>query len=87
MIELIIWLIFGALVGWVASLVTGTNEQQGGFANIAIGIVGALIGGFLARALGGQGVTGFNITSFLVSLGGAIILITFVQLLTHHKGF
>ena len=78
--EIISWVVFGALVGWVASLIMNTNEQQGGIANIIIGIIGALIGGLLARALGSDGVTGFNITSFLVSLAGAIILLAIIRM-------
>lgn len=85
MVELIIWIIFGAIVGWVASLLMRTDQEQGGMANIIIGIVGALIGGFIARALGGEGVTGFNLGSFLVALGGAILLIAVVRLFTHRS--
>ncbi len=73
----ILWIIFGALVGWVSSLIVGTNGSQGAFGNIVVGIVGAMLGGFIARSLWGQDVTGFNMTSFLVALGGAIVL-TFV---------
>jgi uncharacterized membrane protein YeaQ/YmgE (transglycosylase-associated protein family) len=72
---IIIWLIFGALVGWVASMIAGTNREQGAIANIIVGILGALLGGFLARALGIGTVTGFNIGSFLIALGGAIVLL------------
>ena len=85
MINFIIWILFGALVGWVASLVMGTDAQQGSLANIVIGIIGALIGGFIARALGGAGVTGFNFISFLIALGGAIILIAVVRFFTHRS--
>jgi uncharacterized membrane protein YeaQ/YmgE (transglycosylase-associated protein family) len=77
--NIILWIIFGALVGWIASLVMGTDEEQGGLANIVVGIVGAIIGGFVARLLGGQGVTGFNLTSFILALVGAIILIGIVK--------
>lgn len=73
--DIIIWVIFGALVGWIASLIMKTDAQQGAIANIVVGIVGALIGGFIARALGGSGVTGFNLGSFLVALLGAMLLI------------
>lgn len=85
MIELILWIVFGALVGWIASMIMGTNQQQGGLANIVIGMLGALIGGFVARSLGGAGVTGFNIVSFIVSLIGAVILIAVVKLFTHRS--
>lgn len=80
MVDLIVWVLFGALVGWIASMIMGTNGRQGGFANIVVGIVGALLGGFIARALGGAGVTGFNLMSFIVALGGAVLLIAVVKL-------
>lgn len=75
----ITWIIFGALVGWVASMLAGTDSEQGGLTNIIVGIVGALIGGFISTSLGGNGVTGFNVTSFLVSLLGAVLLIMVVR--------
>lgn len=61
-------------------MLMGTNEEQGGFANIVVGIVGAVIGGFIARAFGGEGITGFNLTSFVIALLGAIILLGVVNL-------
>ena len=77
---LLLWIIFGALVGWIASIIMGTNKEQGGLANIGIGIVGAIIGGFVARLLGYNGVTGFNMLSFIIALVGSIILITIVRM-------
>ena len=81
-----VWIIFGALVGWIASLIMGTDQQQGGLANIIVGILGALIGGFLARQLGAGDVTGFNIMSFLVALVGAVILIALYKLFARGAG-
>lgn len=80
LLELLLWIVFGALVGWVASLIMGTNDDQGGIANIVVGILGALLGGFIARQLWGGGVTGFNFTSFLIALGGAILLVGIVRM-------
>lgn len=79
---ILVWIVFGALVGWIASMITRTNDQQGGLANIIVGIIGALIGGLISRGLGGEGITGFNISSFLVALLGAVILVTIVKVLT-----
>ncbi|MBP6942788.1 MAG: GlsB/YeaQ/YmgE family stress response membrane protein [Candidatus Buchananbacteria bacterium] len=76
---IILWIIFGALVGWVASMIMKTDGQQGAIMNIAVGIVGALIGGWLMSVFGGTGITGFNIYSFLVALLGAVILIAIVK--------
>ena len=70
------WIIFGALAGWIASMILKTNEQQGALGNIIVGILGAMIGGFLAGVLfDSPGVTGFNLTSFLIAVVGAIILL------------
>ncbi len=76
---LILWIIFGALVGWIASLIMKTDAEQGALLNIIVGIVGALIGGWLMVIFGGTGISGFNIYSFLVALLGAIILIGIVK--------
>jgi uncharacterized membrane protein YeaQ/YmgE (transglycosylase-associated protein family) len=72
---IILWLIFGALVGWVASLIMGTDAQQGAVMNIVVGIVGAVLGGWLFSLFGAQDVTGFNIYSFIVALVGAVVLL------------
>ena len=76
---LIGWILLGGLAGWVASMVMKTDKSMGVFANIVVGIVGALIGGFLVSVLGGQGVTGFNVWSFLVALLGSVILLAIVK--------
>jgi uncharacterized membrane protein YeaQ/YmgE (transglycosylase-associated protein family) len=72
--NLIFWILLGALAGWIASMVMGRNAQMGALANIIVGIIGAVIGGFVMNSLGGPGVTGFNIYSILVAVGGAIVL-------------
>lgn len=77
----ILWIIFGALVGWVASLLMKTDSEQGSVLNIVIGIVGAVVGGWVMSLLGGTGMTGFNLYSFLVALLGAVILIVIVKAL------
>jgi uncharacterized membrane protein YeaQ/YmgE (transglycosylase-associated protein family) len=75
----IVWIIFGALAGWIASMIMGANARMGALANIVVGIVGALIGGFLmTNVFGAQGVTGFNLTSLLVAVAGAVILLFLV---------
>lgn len=72
---IISWIIIGGLAGWVASIIMGTNRQQGLFKDILIGIGGGLVGGLLMSLLGGHGVAGFNLRSFLVALVGAILLL------------
>jgi len=78
---LITWIIFGALVGWVASKIAGTDEQQGWIMNIVLGVVGALVGGFLYGLVTGNGIEiGFNIGSFIVAVIGALIVIYAVKM-------
>ncbi len=80
MINLIIWLIVGGVIGWLASIVMRTDAQQGIFLNIVVGIVGAFIGGLIISG-GSINNQPLNITSFLVSLLGAIILLAIVNLI------
>lgn len=73
---LIAWLIFGALAGWVASMIAGTNERQGCLLNIIVGVVGAFVGGFLYSLLTGRSFNfDFDLTSFIVAVAGAVILL------------
>lgn len=81
----ILWIIFGGLVGWVASLIMKTDAQQGIILNITVGIIGAVIGGWIMSLFGENGASGFNLYSFLVALLGAIILIWVVRSLKHNK--
>lgn len=76
---IILWIIFGGLVGWIASILMKTDAQQGMLMNIVVGIIGALLGGFVMNFLGQGGVTGFNIYSFLVAILGSIILLAIVR--------
>jgi uncharacterized membrane protein YeaQ/YmgE (transglycosylase-associated protein family) len=70
------WVIFGALAGWVASIVMGTSERQGCLSNIIVGILGAFIGGLVIDLLGFGGVNfGWNWRSFGVAVLGAILLL------------
>jgi uncharacterized membrane protein YeaQ/YmgE (transglycosylase-associated protein family) len=79
--NIILWIIFGALAGWIASMIMGANARMGALANIVVGIVGAIIGGFLmTNVFGAQGVTGFNLMSLLVAIGGAVVLLFLVGL-------
>ena len=78
MINFVLWLLFGALVGWLASMVMRTDAQQGALLNIVVGIIGAIIGGFL---FGGPTINNtFNLTALLVSFVGAVILLAIVNL-------
>jgi len=76
---ILLWIIFGALVGWIASLIMNTDGQQGTILNIIVGIVGAVVGGWVMSTMGESGVSGFNLYSFLVALVGAVLLIAVVK--------
>lgn len=75
---IIVWLIVGGIVGWLASLVMRTDAQQGILLNIVVGIVGAFIGGLIFA--GGSINEGITVYSFIISLIGAIILLAIVNL-------
>lgn len=76
---ILLWVVFGGIVGWVASLIMKTDAQQGLFLNIVVGIVGGVLGGWLMSIIGATGINGFNIYSFIVALIGASVLIALVQ--------
>ena len=73
------WIVFGALAGWLASIIMGKNASMGAFANIAAGIAGALLGGFLLSFVGIGGVSGFNIQSIVVAIAGACLLLVIID--------
>jgi uncharacterized membrane protein YeaQ/YmgE (transglycosylase-associated protein family) len=75
---IIIWLIMGGVVGWLASMLMRTDAQQGILLNIVVGIVGAFIGGLIFS--GGSINNGITVYSFIVSLIGAVILLAIVNL-------
>ena len=77
--SIIIWIIFGAIVGWIASAIMGTSE--GLVMDVIFGIVGSVLGGWLMSFLGQGGVSGFNLYSFLVAILGAVVLIAIVRAL------
>ena len=81
--NIIIWLVVGGILGWLASLVMKTDGQQGIFLNVVVGIVGALIVGFLIAPLFGTGTINsndFSISGLLVSFLGAAVLLAIVNL-------
>jgi uncharacterized membrane protein YeaQ/YmgE (transglycosylase-associated protein family) len=81
--NIIIWLIVGGLIGWVASMIMKTDAQQGVILNVVVGIVGALLGGWLLAPLLGTGTinsSDFSIGGLGVSLLGAVILLAIVNL-------
>ncbi|NTS66173.1 GlsB/YeaQ/YmgE family stress response membrane protein [Sphingomonas hominis] len=77
--NLIIWLIVGGVIGWLASIIMRTDAQQGIFLNIIVGIVGAFLGGLIFTG-GSINNAPLNLYSFLISLLGAVVLLAIVNL-------
>ncbi len=75
LVNLILWIILGGVAGWIASMIMGRDAQMGAIANILVGIVGAVLGGFLFNLIGLTGDTGFNLWTLLVAIVGAIALL------------
>ena len=76
------WIIFGALAGWIASILTGRNSRQGCIGNIIVGIIGAFLGGWVYSLLTGHPlVVGWNWTAFIVAVLGAVVLLALLNLL------
>jgi uncharacterized membrane protein YeaQ/YmgE (transglycosylase-associated protein family) len=76
--DVVIWLVIGGVIGWLASIVMKTNAQMGIIANVIVGIIGAALGGWLAGALGiGAG----GAMTYVIALAGAVILIALLRAL------
>lgn len=80
---IILWIVIGALAGWIGSKIMGTDAKQGALANIIVGIIGAAVGGFVTRMLFGDD-AGNNgmIASFGVALLGSCLLIGALKLIS-----
>lgn len=78
--NILVWIIFGAIAGWIASIIMNKNRQMGALANIIVGIIGAFLGGWIMNSFGAAGVTGFNLQSLLVAILGAVVLLFIVGL-------
>ena len=76
--DLIIWLVIGGIIGWIASMVMKTNAQMGVIANVLVGIVGAALGGWLAARLG---IAAGGAMTYVIAVVGAVILIAILRAL------
>lgn len=76
--NLLLWIILGALAGWLAGLIMKSDNST--LEDIILGIVGAFVGGFIFDFFGGTGITGFNLYSLLVAVVGAVVLIALGRL-------
>jgi uncharacterized membrane protein YeaQ/YmgE (transglycosylase-associated protein family) len=73
--NLLVFIIFGAIVGWLTSLIMKTNTTQGLLGDIILGVLGALAGGLIMDLLNMPGITGFNFYSFIVAVIGALLVV------------
>jgi len=82
--NIIVWLVIGGVIGWVASLIMRTDAQQGIFLNVIVGIVGSMLGGWFLSPLFGVSTinqSNFSLPGLLVSLLGAVVLLAIVNLI------
>ena len=77
--SIVLWIVFGAIVGWLASIIMKTNGQQNLLLDIIVGIVGAVLGGWIMSMFGQESASGFNFYSFVVALIGAVVLLAIVK--------
>jgi len=81
--NLIVWLAVGGVIGWIASMVMKTDSQQGILLNVVVGVVGALVAGWVISPMVGSGTINqgnFSLSSLVVSFVGAVILLAVVNL-------
>lgn len=78
----IAWIILGGLAGWVASILTKNNGQMGIVKNVIVGIIGALAGSWILSLLGGTDPLTFSFQTFLIAVGGAVLLLFLLNLVT-----
>lgn len=78
------WIFLGLIAGFVASKIVN-RQGEGVFLDIALGIVGAIVGGFLFAQVGAAGVTGFNLYSMFVAMTGAIVVLIGYHVLTGRR--
>ena len=79
------WIILGLIAGFIGSKIVN-SQGQGFWLNIALGIIGALVGGFLFSLFGSEGVTGLNIWSMIVAIVGSIVVLLIYNAVTGRRG-
>lgn len=86
--NIIVWLVVGGLIGWVASRIMNTDAQQGVVLNVVVGIIGSMLGGFLIAPLLGHGTINqndFSPLGLVASLVGAVVLLAIVNLVNRGR--
>ncbi|MFA6801206.1 MAG: GlsB/YeaQ/YmgE family stress response membrane protein [Acholeplasmataceae bacterium] len=82
---ILLWIFFGAIIGWLASILTNDNHRMGILANIVVGLVGSVIGGFIANLFGWGTVMLFSWQGALFAILGAVILLTIINSFNKRK--
>lgn len=80
LLSFLLWVVLGGIAGWIASLIMGTDAQQGTGMNVVVGVIGAILGGLVMNFFGAAGTTGFNLYSLIVAVIGAVILLFLVKM-------
>lgn len=83
--DILVWIIFGAIAGWIASIIMKKNKKMGAIANIVVGIIGAFIGGYLMELAGVEVEEGFNFMNLLVAILGAVVLLFVLGLFSRRR--
>ena len=76
---IISWIILGLIAGFIASQIVN-KQGEGALLDIVLGIVGAFVGGWIMTAIGHEGVSGFNLRSILVAIGGAVVVLVLLHI-------
>lgn len=84
--DFILWIVLGALAGWIASIIMKTDASQGLLGDVILGIIGAFVGGFVFNLFGATGTTGFNLYSLIVAVIGSVILIYLGRMMFRTRG-
>ncbi len=79
---ILLWIVFGAFIGWIASMITGNNASMGALANIVVGLLGAIVGGWIATLLGFGTYAEFSMAGILMAILGAVVLLWIVNMFT-----
>ena len=76
--SILAWIVLGLIAGFISGLIVN-RSGEGFLLDIVLGIVGAVVGGLIMTALGGEGVSGFNLYSILVAIGGAVVVLVILH--------
>ena len=85
MLNVALWIIFGGLVGWIASMVARSKQQLPSVIHIVVGVLGALVGGWFMHEMCGSGITAFNVVSLAVAVLGASTLLVVFKLISRES--